>query len=133
MIRVSSLEKPYRTSFTNGRHSAVADVPLEKGGADEGFGPHELLEAALATCLTMTVQMYAAKHGLPLTAAHCAVRLDRSVPNDFVLHYDLVLDGPLGPDETEQLREAARNCPVGRTISSAPRLVAASRSGVAST
>ena len=46
MIRSSSLDVPYRTAFTNGSHAAVADVPREKGGDGQGFGPHELLEAA---------------------------------------------------------------------------------------
>lgn len=61
MIRASSLDVPYQTAFTNGTLEAVADVPVEKGGAGRGFGPHELLEAAFATCLTMTAQMYAAE------------------------------------------------------------------------
>jgi putative redox protein len=70
-------------------------VPVEKGGAGQGFGPHELLEAAFATCLTVTVQMYAAKHGLPVTAARCEVHIDRSIPKTATLHYALTFDGPL--------------------------------------
>src|SRR5262245_30810830 len=119
MIRSTSTGIPYKAIFTNGRHSTVADVPPEKGGSDTGFGPHELLEASLATCITMTVQIYSAKHNFPLKAASCEVRLDRSVPNAFVLHYDLELDGPLTAEQIEQLHEAASNCPVGRTLSSA--------------
>lgn len=116
MIRSSSLAIPYQTAFTNGSHDAIADVPLEKGGAGKGFGPHELLEAAFATCLTMTVQMYAAKHGLPLKAAHCEVVIDRSIPNAVTLRYNLTFDGPLAEEQAEQLREAASKCPVARTL-----------------
>lgn len=117
MIRASSLDAAYQTAFTNGAYSAVADVPREKGGAGNGFGPHELLEAAFATCLTMTVQMYAAKHGLPLTGASCEVRIDRSVPGAVTLNYNLALDGPLTPEQRRQLHEAASRCPVARTLS----------------
>ena len=116
MIRSSSLGVPYQTAFTNGSHEALADVPVEKGGAGIGFGPHELLEAAFATCLTMTVQMYAAKHGLPLEGATCEVRIDRSVPNAVVLNYDLTFDGPLTDEQSARLREAASRCPVAKTL-----------------
>ncbi len=117
MIRATSLAVPYQTAFTNGSNHAVADVPVEKGGAGQGFGPHELLEAAFATCLTMTVQMCAAKHELPLLGVQCEVRMDRSVPNTVTLNYSLTFDGPLSDVQDAQLREAASRCPVARTLS----------------
>jgi putative redox protein len=116
MIRSSNLATPHQTAFSNGTLEAVADVPVEKGGAGKGFGPHELLEAALATCLTMTVQMYAAKHGIPLHRADCEVRIDRSVPNAVTLNYSLAFDGPLTDAQSAQLLEAASKCPVARTL-----------------
>jgi putative redox protein len=117
MIRSSNLDVPYKTAFTNGSHSSVADVPLEKGGAGAGFGPHELLEAALATCLTISVQMHAAKHGFPLSGVSSEVKIDRSVPGEVALHYTLAFDGPLSKNQIEELRTAAANCPVGKTLS----------------
>lgn len=117
MIRSTSLEVPYQTAFTNGSLEAVADVPVEKGGAGKGFGPHELLEAAFATCLTMTVQMHAAKHGIPLQAAQCEVRIDRSLPDAVALNYSLSFEGPLTDEQSSRLREAASRCPVARTLS----------------
>jgi len=119
MIRCFSLAVPYQTAFTNGLHEAVADVPVEKGGAGQGFGPHELLEAAFATCMTMTVQMHAAKHSIPLTEARCEVRIDRSVPNAVTLNYELTFVGPLTDQQSAQLREAASRCPVARTLTGA--------------
>ena len=116
MIRSSSLDVPYQTAFTNGSHSAVADVPVEKGGEGKGFGPHELLEAAFATCLTMTVQMYAAQHEIPLRGAQCEVQIDRSLPSTVTLEYALTFDGPLTDGQAAQLRAAASKCPVARTL-----------------
>lgn len=122
MIRSTGLGIPYQTAFGNGTFSAVADVPLEKGGGGLGFGPHELLEAAFATCLTMTVQMSAAKHGIPLEGVRCEVRLDRTVPNVVTLYYDLTFDGPLTAEQSAKLRDAATRCPVGKTLSGAIHL-----------
>ncbi|HEX3150111.1 MAG TPA: OsmC family protein [Gemmataceae bacterium] len=116
MIRSTSLDVPYQTVFTNGTHDAIADVPVEKGGAGKGFGPHELLEAAFATCLTMTVQMYAAKHDIPLRGTRCEVRIDRAVPNTVTLSYALAFDGPLTDEQSAQLRAAASKCPVARSL-----------------
>lgn len=117
MIRSTSLDIPYQTAFSNRTISAIADVPLEKGGGGLGFGPHELLEAAFATCLTMTVQMSAAKHGIPLQGVQCDVRLDRTESNVVTLYYDLTFDGPLTAEQSAKLRDAATRCPVGKTLS----------------
>jgi putative redox protein len=118
MIEATSLGVPYRTAFSNGTIEAVADVSTQKGGGGLGFGPHELLEAALATCVTMTVQMAAAKHAFPLEGAHCTARLDRSQPDRVRLHYTLSLDGPaLTPEQVAALHAAAARCPVAQTLS----------------
>lgn len=116
MIRATSLTVPQQTTFTNGVHEAVADVPVEKGGAGRGFGPHELLEAALATCLTMTSNMFAAKHGYPLTGVRCEVRIDRSVPGSVTLNYDLNFEGPLTEEQRAAICDAASRCPVVKSL-----------------
>jgi putative redox protein len=116
MIRSTSLDTPYQTPFTNGSHSGIADIPIEKGGAGQGLGPHELLEAALATCVAITVRLSAAKHGFPLESLVCEVRLDRSNPDAVALNYDLSLNGPLSEEQIAHLRRAASRCPVTKTL-----------------
>jgi putative redox protein len=116
MIRAASLPVRHQVAFSNASVEAVADVPVEKGGAGAGFGPHELLEAALATCIAMTVEMAADKHGIPLRKAICEVRLDRSNPNAIVLDYALSLEGSHTQEQANLLRRAATDCPVSRTL-----------------
>ena len=116
MICSHGCTTPYQAEFTTGTHTAVADAPVAKGGGGRGFGPHELLEAALATCLTMTAQMVAAEHGYPLTGVRSEVRIDRTDPDAPVLSYHLTFDGSLTPHQQRHLREAAAGCPVGRTL-----------------
>lgn len=125
MITATNLETHFQTAFSNGLLESVADIPVEKGGAGKGFGPHELLEAAFATCLTITAQLSAEKHGFPLTGASCEVRLDRSMPDKVTLRYALKLEGPLTAEQTAHLRAAAARCPVGKTLSGAITLEAA--------
>jgi putative redox protein len=116
MIRSSGLKLPHQVAFSSGVHSAVADVPQDKGGRGQGFGPHELLEAALGTCLCMTARMYAEKHGLPLTGVRSQVRIDRSTQGEATLHFSLQFDGELSAEQSQRLTEAAGNCPVARTL-----------------
>jgi uncharacterized OsmC-like protein len=49
MIVTHSENLRYQTSFSNGKQQALADTAKERGGSDSGFGPFELLEAALAS------------------------------------------------------------------------------------
>ena len=42
-----------------GRHRLVVDEPLEAGGTDAGPSPTRLLAAGLASCIAITMEMYA--------------------------------------------------------------------------
>lgn len=122
MIRAENLQTAHQISFTNGRHTAVADVPVEKGGEGNGFGPHELIEAALASCVAMNVRMAAEKNDIPLVNAICEASLDRSVPGQATLRYEVKFEGALSAEQIAQLQEAAGSCPVSKTLSGIVRI-----------
>lgn len=130
MITARELGAGYRNSFGNGRITARGDMPADKGGDGDGFRPHELLEAALATCMSMTVRIAAEKHNYPLTGVAVTISLDRSVPEDFAFDYSLELEGELNDTQRAHLARAAAQCPVSKTIAAKPRLRAASPSAV---
>lgn len=125
MMTARELGAGYRNSFGNGRLEARGDMPVDKGGDGDGFRPHELLEAALATCMSMTVRIAAEKHGYPLTHVAVTVSLDRSVADDFAFDYRLELSGELSEVQRAHLARAAAQCPVSKTIAARPRLRAA--------
>lgn len=122
MIRTRELHEGYRTEFGNERLQAVGDMPVEKGGQGAGFRPHELLEAALATCLSMTVRLAAGKYGYPLEDVAVSVSVDRGMPDTVFMDYALQLTGDLTPQQREHLARVAAHCPVGQTLAAAPRL-----------
>ncbi len=82
MIESKSEQPRYRTFFTNGLYNAYADTTEDKGGAGSGFRPHDLLEAALSTCLNMEIRIFAERHNIPLSEVHTDVQLDRSHPDE---------------------------------------------------
>lgn len=117
MIRATTEEERYLTKFTNGTGSGYADASAAQGGTGTSFRPHELLEAALATCINVTLRMYAEKHGVPLDDVLTEVKLDSSSPDETVFRYDVELLGRnLTPEQRSKLLEIARACSVRRTL-----------------
>jgi putative redox protein len=121
MIRATSEMARYQTLFSDGTHLGVSDTTFDKGGGNAGFRPHELLEAALACCVTMTVRMYADNHGIALRDVTSTVTLNRSQPDQAVFEYEIELAGELTGEERSKLMLAASACPVRRTLSKAIR------------
>jgi putative redox protein len=123
MIFAKSDRQPYRTEFTNGVYSGVSDTTTDKGGAGSGFRPHDLLEAALAVCINMTVKMYADNQGIPLESVNTKVHLDRQ-QEESVFEYDVELFGSsLSVEMRDRLQQIAHSCPIRRTLSKKIRFV----------
>src|SRR2546425_12650047 len=59
-----------------GRHRLTADEPVAAGGTDRGPGPYELLMAALGSCMSMTIALYARTKRWPLETV--VIRLTHS-------------------------------------------------------
>ena len=117
MIIASSEPQHFLTRFSNGKQTRSADTTPDKGGGDSGFRPHELLEAALATCMNMNLRMYAANHGIELGNVSTTVSLDRNSPLEAVFNYSIELSGQLDDEQRKKLLEIAETCPVRRTLS----------------
>lgn len=116
MIQGTSTGQRYQVALSNGTQLLLSDATAGKGGAGAGFRPHELLEAALAACINMTVRMYADRHGIPLASVRSSVTLDRRLPEEAAFLCSLEFCGPLSRADRLELEAAARACPVSRTL-----------------
>ncbi|MHC1711093.1 MAG: OsmC family protein [Solidesulfovibrio sp.] len=117
MVRCQSRNTPYQVQFSNGVFTGVCDTSADKGGGGQGFRPHELLEAALGSCMTMMLGMYAAAHGIALTGVSVSVSLDRSEKGTTAFVCAIELSGDLDDGQRQKLMRAARACPVRKTLS----------------
>jgi len=117
VITAASEGPNFRTRITNGTQVVLADAEVGSGGGAAGFLPHELLEASLASCMNVTLRMYAGTHGIPLEGVQTTVTLNRDDPDEAAFEYTLRLDGPLTDDQRTRLARAAAACPVKRTLS----------------
>jgi putative redox protein len=116
MITTHSKDPRYLIEFTDGQHHAAADVGPVKGGQGAGFGPHELMEASLATCINMWIRMQADKLGIPVGPITVSVTLKRDHPQEAFFQYSINLEGPLSPEQRATLMQAADECPVRKTL-----------------
>jgi len=118
MIQAKNSTGTFRTSFSSHVSTGEADLPIAKGGGGQGFGPHELIEAGLATCMVMTARMYANEHGWKLEDATCQVRIERSATGDVTFVYSLQLFG-LTSEQERRITMMMTQCPVSRTLTKA--------------
>ena len=117
----------FRTDVAAGEHALVADEPADFGGSNLGPSPYELLSAALATCTTMTLQMYARHKKIDLASATVRVTHRKIHAEDCAdcensdgkideFQRELLVEGNLDDDQKLRLVEIADKCPVHRTL-----------------
>jgi len=112
-----------------GPHRISADEPVAFGGTDSGASPYDLLLAALGSCTSMTIGLFARKRKWPLEsiivslrhfkihAADCEEcetkegRIDR-------IELEIQLEGKLTDEQRVRLMEIAGKCPVHQTLTS---------------
>jgi uncharacterized OsmC-like protein len=128
-VVVSGRSDAFLQSADIAGHKLVGDEPPSAGGTDQGPAPHEFLLAALGTCTSMTVSMYARRKKWPLESVKVRLRhrkLDAKDCADCVtkegtlteIVREIELAGPLDAGQRARLMEIADKCPVHRTLTS---------------
>src|SRR5690606_39234207 len=81
MVKTTAVTKQenYRTEIRTDPHYFIVDEPISLGGKDLGPTPGELLAAALASCSSITMKMYADRKGWDLQEAIVEVDYERDV------------------------------------------------------
>jgi putative redox protein len=111
-------------------HSFITDEPIAAGGEDAGPDPYTLLLAALGSCISMTVTLYARRKQWPLERVTVRLRQSRIHSKDcqdcaqdkegYVhrIERSVSFTGPLTDEQRARLQEIAHKCPVHKTLSS---------------
>jgi putative redox protein len=113
----------------DGAHSLVADEPVVAGGADAGPAPTRLVAAGLASCIAITMEMYAERKGWDLGAVEVEVEVEYEgyVPRCFAasIHVPAELDD----EQRGRLLTIAGKCPVHKLLAGQSEVEIAYRDG----
>ncbi|HYE14037.1 MAG TPA: OsmC family protein [Pyrinomonadaceae bacterium] len=129
VVVTSGVNLRNEVSYGEGR-TFVSDEPASVGGDGAGPDPYTLLLAALGSCISMTLKMYARRKGWPLERVVVRLRLDRVHAKDCAecvrtedgfahrVERSVTMEGPLDEAQRARLLEIAHRCPVHRTLTS---------------
>ena len=99
----------------DGKHRLITDEPVDVGGEGSAPAPHELLPAALASCVGTTLVMYARRKGWDLGEVRVDVTYDhRATPRRAEI--TIVIGADLSSEQLGLLEKVAAACPVRRSI-----------------
>jgi putative redox protein len=98
----------------DGRFLLATDEPAALGGDDTAPAPHELLPAALASCVSTTLLMYARTKGWDLGRVEVEVEYEPGPPRrcEIAVH----LERPFSTEQLARLERVAASCPVRRAL-----------------
>jgi|SRR5215471_10070165 len=119
----------FAQEITAGSHHLRADEPLSSGGTETGPTPYDLLLAAIGSCTSMTIALYARRKQWPLNSVTIRLRHSRVHAEDCaacethdakltVIDREIELDGSLDESQRARLLAIANRCPVHLTLGS---------------
>lgn len=120
-----------RNEVTYGdNQTLITDEPREVGGDGAGPDPYTLLLAALGSCISMTIRLYAKRKGWDVQRITVRLRQQRIHAKDcqecaentegFVhrIERSVTFEGNLTDEQRARLHEISHKCPVHKTLSS---------------
>jgi putative redox protein len=116
MVISKSGNTAYLTEIWNGTESISSDVAEEKGGSGKYFRPHDLLEAAYASCLNITTRMVLDSLTLPYEEVTVKVELDRRDDTKTIFTYHIDIVGTVDEETKQKVLKLVMNCPVKKTL-----------------
>jgi putative redox protein len=126
-VIVCERDRKFSRKILTQHHQLISDEPIASGGTDLGLNPYELLLAALGSCTSMTLRMYANHKQLDLQDIQVKLHHSRIHAEDCVnceaqaplidrITRSIHLSGNLDDQQRARLLEIANKCPVHKTL-----------------
>ncbi|MEC5215977.1 putative redox protein [Actimicrobium sp. GrIS 1.19] len=94
----------------------AADLDLNAGGSGLVPTPHDLLDASLASCTVLTLQLYSKRKQYPMEGASVSVTHEEA-NGLYQMTRQIQLTGELNDAQRADLLRVANLCPLHKTLS----------------
>jgi putative redox protein len=124
----AQLREGTQTTIQARQFTWKSDEPLAAGGGDTGPDPYELLLGSLASCIAVTLRLYADHKGIDLTGVDVALEFDRVHADDCAqcdedmsgrierIQSAVTIHGSFDDAQRKRLEQVAGRCPVHKTL-----------------
>lgn len=132
-VLVTEKDQNFLRGIVTEHHQLLSDEPKSVGGSDRGPNPYELLLAALGSCTSMTIRMYANRKKIPLDDVAVTLKHSRVHAKDCeecesssgqvdLIQREITFKGDLSDEQRDKLFAIADRCPVHRTLENEIRI-----------
>lgn len=108
-------EHPYAYTMEVDKFLINTDAPKKLGGNDFAPDPHQYLEAALAGCTALTVEMYAKRKNMDLASVNVKISIVEEGEKNRILR-EINFVGNLSEEERASLVSIANRCPIHKFL-----------------
>jgi putative redox protein len=116
MKECKSEKEKYCCKTRIGEFTIQSDATTEKGGQGKGIRPHDILAAAYASCLNMSVRMACDKKQIPYDLIIAKVELIHEDKRT-IFTYQIDFNNQISEILKIDILKLVENCPVRKTLS----------------
>jgi putative redox protein len=98
--------------MTSASHSISSGLAVALGGNNEAPDPHVLLEASLAACTILTLQLYANRKQWDLGGIEVDIKILKENKEGTVISRSIAFTNELDAEKIDRLTEIANKCPI---------------------
>lgn len=117
-VKASLGTEKYYTEVIAGENTLITDEPVDKGGANKGFNPFEILATSLASCTAATLRMYIDRKEWNVEKINVEVELENfPLTKRAIFKRDISFEGTnLDDEQLKRLHAIADACPIHKIL-----------------
>lgn len=109
MMKLKSMDAHFQCRLETD-NKIIVDTSQKNGGTGLCLQPFELMEAAVAACMNITVRARAERAGITINNVQTAVQMNWSEEGKLIFEYDYSIMGDFNSEAQNLLTDAINGC-----------------------